>query len=79
MDAYHIEFKRLYTGDRNKIHAELLIETKKTTEARKVKFDFGFNCIPYVIADLRKVWLEERKARISEVNRVDESLNVIAE
>lgn len=74
MEAYHIEFKRKYENGHNRISAVLHIEMKKHTDTRKIPFTFNFGCIPYIINDLKKVWADERRQRISNIEEIDRSL-----
>lgn len=66
MKAFHSEFKRSYKTIRAEIHLNT-----KNNEGRKIKFDFDYYCLPYIIRNLRKVWKEERARRLEDITAID--------
>jgi hypothetical protein len=75
--AYHSEMKCGSDKEGKCIKAEIWVETKKNDgRARRVKFSFSYNCIPYLIDDLRKVWKEERDVRVREIDDNNQALGL---
>lgn len=77
MNAYHIDFKRQGGG---KLRAEIHVETqrrgKKYPDTKKLSVDCNFDCLPYILGDLKKKWEEERSIRMACIRQNDRALGV---
>lgn len=69
-EAFHIEFERVHS---DKPTAVILADTSKGNTVRlKVKFEY--DCLPYVMKDLREAWKKNREIRVASIAANDRAL-----
>ena len=70
MKAHAIEFRKSWDkpGD---VKAKVYLDRRGKVGATIVNFEFDFDCIPYAMHDLQKLWMTERSARLAKINSID--------
>jgi hypothetical protein len=68
-----VSAKSSYTGGRRIVQLDLL-GANKSKKPLQFSASLDFFQIPYIVDELQKVWLEERRMRLREINDIDAAL-----
>jgi hypothetical protein len=70
-----VSAKANYTGGRRVVQLDLF-GANKAKKPLQFSATIDFYQVPWLVDELRKVWLEERRMRVAEISDVDDALSV---
>jgi len=71
MNAYHCECLSATTTEELSLKSGLKPKNRK---GKKIKFNFDFDCLPYVLRGLSGIWQDERKSRLDTIESINRRL-----
>ena len=70
--AYHVEFQ---SNGNDRFTMKIMGETKNDKE-HVIEYSCSWDCVPYALEDLKKLWVTVRQRRQNQIERINQALPI---